>query len=407
MNFAHREDTELILIDNASLDDTCDYLQQLENDHFLNCKVITNQHNVGFGASVNLGLEIAQGDYICAMHNDVVITSDAVHKMQQLLENNTEYGIIGPRTANTLNPEQNLVSATGGALVDLVPADYIDSFCMMFRKEPGFVFDENYELAFFDDIDFCSQAVSEGWKIGIAPHVVVEHHYGITTTDLGLETEGKQYWKNVDYFNRKWNIKIEFPTEQLENDVVERLIMLNAIMNPFYPEPHLRQLFEDWFTSETKTFILESKWDSEVLTSLVQLMGKMEQRDVMRQLEEELDNYDLSTDLIFELATFYYEHNIYSRSRHYISELNEDELSFRFKLILLKIAIGEKDLEQAVTLLNELLSRIPSYPELYKLSGDLHAMQGNAKEAQRFYEIATQLDPYRYPVESENYQFED
>jgi len=404
--YASPKDTELIIIDNASLDDTCDYLEQLSNDRFFNCKIIVNPMNAGFARSVNMGMEQAVGKYICIMHNDVFLTSGALDKMRELLDNHPEYGLIGPRTERTLNPQQ-LVGTTADGEDELITADYLDSFCMMFRTDMDIHFDEQYELAYFEDIDYSLQARDKGWKVGIAPNITVDHLFGITTSDLGLYTDSPQYWKNIERFNEKWQIQTTFPESKKDDGTIDRLLILNQIMNPHYPEPHLLQLYSEWFTSEVKTDVLEKEWDHDTLINLVELMMKADQRDVLRQLEDKLEHIELSEDVLYELVSFYYSRNIYSRCRHYIKELGEGHKPFRFRLIELKMLVNEKDLESAIPLLKDLLDEVPSLPDLYQISGEVHQLEGNAKEAQKFYEIATQLDPYRYPESNPTYTFED
>lgn len=401
------KNTELIIVDNASLDDTCDYLDQLVNDRFFNCKVVVNSQNVGFAQSINMGMEKAVGKYICAMHNDVFLTSNALDEMQEIMDENPDYGAIGPCTRHTLNPEQITDNPTNERNNPLTPADYLDSFCMFFRSDLNLHFDEQYELAYFEDIDFCLQIRDHGWKIGIAPDINVDHLFGITTSDLGINPESPQYWKNIERFNHKWDIQTVYPEDKIDLNIVDRLLILNQIMNPHYPESHLLQLYSDWFTSEVKTDILEKDWDRETLIGLVELMMKADQRDVLRQLEDKLEHIELPEDILYELVNFYYERNIFSRCDHYMEEVKGDDLPFRFRLIRLKIAVIEKDMMTAVPLLNELLEEIPSHPDLYKLSGDIHSLEGNTREAKRFYELATQIDPFRYPATDSAYSLED
>jgi GT2 family glycosyltransferase len=404
--YASPKDTELIIIDNASLDDTCDYLEQLSSDRFFNCKIIVNPMNAGFARSVNMGMEQAVGKYMCVMHNDVFLTSDALGKMRMLLDKHPEYGLIGPRTERTLNPQQ-LEGTTAGNEDEINTADYLDSFCMMFRTDMDIRFDEQYELAYFEDIDYSLQVRDKGWKVGIAPNITVDHLFGITTSDLGLYTDSPQYWKNIERFNEKWQIQTTFPESKKDDDTIERLLILNQIMNPHYPEPHLLQLYNEWFTSEIKTVVLEKEWDHDTLINLVELMMKTDQRDVLRQLEDKLEHIELSEDILYELVHFYYSRNIYSRCRHYIKELGDGSKPFRFRLIELKMLVNEKDLESAIPLLKDLLDEVPSLPDLYQISGEVHQLEGNTKEAQKFYELATQLDPYRYPESNPTYTFED
>ena len=58
--------------------------------------------------------------------------------------------------------------------------------------------------------------------------------------------------------------------------------------------------------------------------------------------------------------------------------------------------IDEKKMDQAVPLLTELMDRAPSNPLLYKLAGDMHAFDGNKQEAESFYSLAHQINPFDY-----------
>lgn len=395
--YADAVHTELIVVDNASLDDTYEYLDQLQHDRFLHCKVIRNRQNIGFAASVNQGIEAATGRYICVMHNDVHPKSDIISAMASLLDKYPDYGVIGPCTQNTLNPEQ-MLSDVGDTTEELVEAGYLDSFCLMFRRELPVRFDELYQLAYFEDVDFSLQVRDAGLKSGIARRIVVDHDFALTTRELGLETEQSAYWENLSKFNEKWDIHPPFPEEHLDDDDVTRLLILEKMITPSYPEPYLLDLFDEWFTSEVKTIILENEWETESLFGLVRLMMKTGQRDVLRTLEERLEEIDLPESLLRELTQYYFDLNIYSRCRYYIDELNAEPLPFPYRLIELKMAVIEKDIVSAIPLLNDLLNEWPAHPELYKLSGDLHQLEGNTENAREFYDLAEQLDPYHYPV---------
>src|SRR5699024_4476996 len=103
------------------------------------------------------------------------------------------FAIVGPLTKKTLNPGQALKNRGSEDDDDLLSVDYLDSFCMMLRLDTGLRMDEEYQLAFFDDIDLCFQARKAGHKIGIANSIEVEHHFGTTTFPLNLDTESEEY----------------------------------------------------------------------------------------------------------------------------------------------------------------------------------------------------------------------
>lgn len=386
---------QLIVIDNASLDDTHDYLEELQEKDFLGCKVITNQQNRGFAASVNQGLEQADTPYACIVHNDVAFRSDAVGQLKKIMEAHPGYALVGPAADKTLNPDQairNIDSDSPG----LMPAEYIDSFCMMMRTDTGLRMDEAYELAFFEDIDLCFQARSAGYKVGIASHIEVTHHLGTTTFPLDLDTESKQYWKNVAYFNDKWGIE-KFSEEELKSlSNFDQLLALDELVNPLFPEEEVKTQFERLFTDEMRTELYNTEHDPGTLCQLVHLLMVMNKRDVMRRFEDRLEDVELPATLIYQLVRFYFNRNIYSRCTHYLSQLEPQNESLRADLYRLAIHIENKNFEEAVPMLRHLLDQAPANPTLYKLAGDIHKFKGNEEEGDSFYRLAKQINPFKF-----------
>jgi predicted Zn-dependent protease len=93
---------------------------------------------------------------------------------------------------------------------------------------------------------------------------------------------------------------------------------------------------------------------------------------------------------------FYYERNIYSRCTHYLNQLKPQNKTLRADLYSLAILVENKNFEEAVPMLKELMNRAPANPMLYKLAGDIHKFNGNREEASSFYEIAEQINPFEF-----------
>lgn len=393
--FCNPANTELIIIDNASLDDTHDYLQEIKEKNFFNNTIITNKQNRGFAASVNQGLKAAAGQYACIIHNDMEFTSPAITMMEQLMDEHPEYALAGPLADSTLNPDQ---LAKNADMYDsaIAQTDYLDSFCMMVRTDAGITMDEEYTLAFFDDIDFSFQIRKAGHKVGIIPGVQVNHHYGTTTFALDLDTESELYWKNIAYFNEKWGVETYSEEELKSLGRFDQLLALDELVNPLYPEKAIQERFEELFTDEMRTEIMKSNYDAETLQHLVHLTMVMEKRDIMRRLEDRLDDAELPAGLIYEFVRFYFDRNIYSRCLHYLNKLTSQQESLQSELYRLAILIDEKKIEDAIPKLTELLDKAPSNPHLYKLAGDIHSFENNNEEAESFYALAHQINPFDF-----------
>lgn len=392
---------ELIVIDNASLDNTHDYLDELKERNFLNCRVITNNKNVGFAASVNQAMEKANGDYACIIHNDIEFVDDAITQLQDLIESHPKYAVIGPTTNKTLNPDQSTRNVQEDD-PDLIRTEYLDSFCMMLRTDTDLKMDETFQLAFFEDIDLCFQARSKNFKVGIAPHVQVKHYFGTTTFSLDLDTESEQYWKNVSYFNEKWNIEVFSEDELKSLSTFDQLLALNDLVNPLFPEPKIQKQFKQLFTDELKTEILNTQHDEETLCKLVHLFMVMGEREIMRRLEDKLTNIDIPASLIYQLVRFYFNRNIYSRCTHYLNQLKPQNEALRAELYRLAILVENKNLDEAIPMLTELMDHAPANPMLYKLAGDIHKFSGNKEEAISFYDLAEQISPFEFANEEKD-----
>ena len=86
-------DGEIIVIDNASSDDSCEMMKT----KFPHIKLIENKENLGFPKGNNIGVAQAKGEYICILNPDTVVAEDTFFKIlnSQLVTRNSQLGIIG------------------------------------------------------------------------------------------------------------------------------------------------------------------------------------------------------------------------------------------------------------------------------------------------------------------------
>lgn len=82
---------EIFVIDNASHDDTVDYLQL----KFPPVKFIQNSFNEGFAKANNKALQLAGGDYILFLNPDTIVGEDTFFNCIQFLETNKNAGAAG------------------------------------------------------------------------------------------------------------------------------------------------------------------------------------------------------------------------------------------------------------------------------------------------------------------------
>ena len=71
------EPLEVIVVDNASTDGTCDILERFEK----RCCVVYNESNIGFAAAQNQAIALSRGDWVLTLNPDVLLLSDFVARL--------------------------------------------------------------------------------------------------------------------------------------------------------------------------------------------------------------------------------------------------------------------------------------------------------------------------------------
>lgn len=84
-------DSEIIVIDNNSSDDSCLMIEE----RFPDVKLIRNSENFGFPKGNNIGVANARGKYICILNPDTVVAEDTFSKVLAFAERQTNLGIVG------------------------------------------------------------------------------------------------------------------------------------------------------------------------------------------------------------------------------------------------------------------------------------------------------------------------
>ena len=84
-------DSEIIVVDNASVDDSCKMIKE----RFPEVILIENKDNLGFPKGNNQGVAIAKGEYVCILNPDTVVSDDTFEKILAFAEPQKELGIVG------------------------------------------------------------------------------------------------------------------------------------------------------------------------------------------------------------------------------------------------------------------------------------------------------------------------
>lgn len=208
-------DHEIILVDNGSTDNTkylsskllnpstTDYVDSLPTFF----KTVKNKQNMGFGYACNQGYNIASGDYIIFLNNDIRVKDKLGDWTRLLVEQSDENSLVGP-TGGLIDKDFNFIKETNKVEEGIF---YMSGWCLCARKEvwkrleaeEEKVFAPEY-FAYFEDTDLSMRAkeVGVGFKVVEIPVV----HFGRTTgKKLNLSD---MYIKSKEIFTNKWKGRV-------------------------------------------------------------------------------------------------------------------------------------------------------------------------------------------------------
>jgi len=83
--------SEIIVVDDASTDNSKKFLKK----NYPDIKIIENKVNIGFGASVNAGLNIAKHDLLFLINNDIKPDKDYISSTCEYFEDPDTFGVMG------------------------------------------------------------------------------------------------------------------------------------------------------------------------------------------------------------------------------------------------------------------------------------------------------------------------
>ncbi len=85
---------EIIVVDNASTDNSVTIIQQYANEHGIPVKIIANPQNAGFGVANNLGATQAQGEYMLLLNSDTIINNLHFDDLMQFMGSHPDAGVV-------------------------------------------------------------------------------------------------------------------------------------------------------------------------------------------------------------------------------------------------------------------------------------------------------------------------
>lgn len=203
---------EIILVDNASNDGSCEYLKVT----YPGIRVIENKENLGIAKANNQGIKASRGRYILMLNSDTIVLDDCLAKCLKFAKSRNDAGIIGCKVLDKNRSLQYSCYHKPNLLTELVcftkdilkaswdPVNYFKymlywkhdsvkeveclSSCFFWIdreivKEAEY-FDENIFM-YYDDTEYCIRLRERtGYKVYYYPFAEIIHLKGSRSSDL-------------------------------------------------------------------------------------------------------------------------------------------------------------------------------------------------------------------------------
>jgi GT2 family glycosyltransferase len=197
-------DHEIIVVDNASTDDTVAALRS----RWPGMRLIEAGGNLGFSRANNIGIRQSFGELVLLLNGDTLVPAGAIDALVDALDRRPDAAIAGPR----------LVDAHGRAELSFGPmispfnelrqklrarrnverltsteheVDWVSGACLLVRRadaEAVGLLDERFFL-YTEDVDFCAAVRARGRKVLFTPRAQIVHVRGRSRQTAPQATE--------------------------------------------------------------------------------------------------------------------------------------------------------------------------------------------------------------------------
>jgi hypothetical protein len=206
---------EVMLIDNASTDDSVTHTQQ----HYPWVKLLETGVNGGFSYAYNEAFKQAGGRYLLLLNNDVTVDPDWLRPMVSAMESDPSIGAVQPKLVSMLDPTDFEYAGAAGGFMDRYGFPFLRGRVFnSLEKDKGQYDDEATifwttgaamllradALAFtggldedfvhhMEEIDLCWRLNLVGYQLKVIPEGKVYHYGGATITP---DSYRKLYWNH-------------------------------------------------------------------------------------------------------------------------------------------------------------------------------------------------------------------
>jgi len=210
-------DIEVIVVDDASPEPVELALKDVKG-----IQLVRNEQNLGFIGSCHRGADLARGEYLVLLNNDIQVTPGWLMALLDVFRLRADAGLVGARL---VYPDGRLQEAGGIVWRDgsawnwgrdadpehpmyryLRSADYCSGACLALKRSDWLVwggFDRAYTPAYYEDTDLAFRVRAAGKRVYYQPEAKIIHFEGISSgTDLTQGVKKHQVINRQVFLNR-------------------------------------------------------------------------------------------------------------------------------------------------------------------------------------------------------------
>jgi len=229
-------DYEVIVVDNASIDGTSEYIKK----NYSGIKLISNTRNTGFAAANNIAVKKTNSKHVLLMNSDCRVYEKSLDNLVGFMEKNPTVGIAGPKIINSdgtiqlscrkfpsifnaalhtilgdvfpQNPFSKSYKLAGVSRDRPFKVDWVSGSCMIIRREAlneTGLLDERYFM-YVEDLDICYRMWQKNWEVYYCPDAKIMHHIAGSSGSGKIKSSFRMqrsvfhfFWKN---YRRNWRV---------------------------------------------------------------------------------------------------------------------------------------------------------------------------------------------------------
>ncbi len=218
-------DLEVIMVDNASLDSSCEMVRR----EFDWVKLISSSHNLGFAAANNLAARQARGEYYVLLNPDTEINPGFFAEVMNFYQRHPAAAVVGGKIFNpngTLQPSVRRFPTLLSQILVLSKMAHFFPKLISRYLAVDFNYDEETRVdqvmgscfivpqavwrnlgdfdakffVWFEEVDFCKRCAMAGGEVWYSPKITLRHQQKASFSQLPRCARQRQFNRSAIYY---------------------------------------------------------------------------------------------------------------------------------------------------------------------------------------------------------------